>query len=100
MEWKQWMTVMFVAIAGFVCVAHATYCGRPPSINNGYRSAGSYRYFRAGFVIKYGCNTGYLLHGYSSTTCLYDIDSRSYHWSRSAPRCIRMFFIDFTSHNI
>ena len=84
---------LFIAsllIASCICVALATYCGRPPSVRNGRHSGGSWSSFRLGYVIRYSCNYGYKLRGSTTTTCLFS-RTRSYYWSNEAPTCFRTF---------
>ena len=82
---------IFVAVAlNFVEATY--YCKAPPSVANGRyytaRGGSSYSYYRVGTVIKYSCNSGYRLRGYTQRTCYYSSSTRTYQWTGYSPSCI------------
>ena len=85
------LAVSVLAAVALTLVEATYYCKAPPSVANGryYSTSGSNSWqYWVGTVIKYSCNSGYRLKGYTQRTCYYSSSTRTYQWTGYAPSCI------------
>nr|XP_032815088.1 CUB and sushi domain-containing protein 3-like isoform X2 [Petromyzon marinus] len=58
-------------------------CFDPGNVKNGSRLGGD---FKLGSTVTYGCDTGYMVHGHSTLTCIMGDDGRPT-WNKPVPLC-------------